>query len=444
MQEPDRRDGGGTEEPGAGGRARWLLAPVEIYGREIDSRLLLALHAVRRGWRVVLGYLSDEAFRAAPPGALFYKSHNASARRYLRDWIAQGHACTALDEEGLIWVSPEVYVADRIDPEFCAGLARIFVWGEEQADLFPAGLRDRLVIAGHPKIDLVRLAPPPAPRAPGAPASILFNMRFSLLTGFVQVQRSLPEGFLDNERRILAMIEDAIRLLAREPGLRVRVRPHPSERAAYYAERFADLPSVAVETDRTLVEAFRDSDALVHDACTTAVEAAAYGLPVFGLRPAGLDGHYDTIGNRFSTANLRDPQALRDALRGIADGPGAGRRPPPPGATRSIANLTGPLACPAILDALEAVAPPAAPAPAAWSAARRALRLGGAGAVRLVRGLTRSGGGSVRDEKFPETLTAEALEARLRRLDAGLAEPLAPQGLRVAKLSKRGFLIEAG
>ena len=59
---------------------RWLHLPIELYRREIDTRLLLALLALERGLSVTVGYLSDRAFHAAPPGSLLYKSHNASAR----------------------------------------------------------------------------------------------------------------------------------------------------------------------------------------------------------------------------------------------------------------------------------------------------------------------------------------------------------------------------
>ena len=425
----------GRDGEAEGGEPRWLLLPVELWRREIDTRLLLSLYALRRGRRVLLGYLSDPAFAAAPPGALLYKSHNASVRDYLGRWRARGHVCAALDEEGLIYRSPELYVATRIDAAACDGFARLFAWGAAQAALFPAELRPKLVVSGHPKIDLARLAAPGPARAPGAPLSVLVNTRFPLLTGFVRAEAA--PGYLAKERAILETFDAAVRRLAAEPGVAVRLRPHPSEDPAAYAARFADCPAVTIEADRGLIDAVRASDAVVHDSCTTAIEAAAFGAPVFGLRPPGLGDHYDTAANRFST-NLSDPEALLGRLRALRDGRAA---PPirPEGADRLIANLSGPLAVETILDTLAPLTPPGAPAPAAWTLARPARALGAA--ARGLRDAVRRRRDAVREQKFSAALTEADLRARLATLNDGLRAPQDLSGLRLRKVGRRAFLM---
>ena len=54
---------------------------------------------------------------------------------------------------------------------------------------------------------------------------------------------------------------------------------------------------------------------MVHDACTTSLEAKAYGLHVLSLRPAEVGDYYNSFANQFSDINFTDAKALYEYLR---------------------------------------------------------------------------------------------------------------------------------
>ena len=55
------------------------------------------------------------------------------------------------------------------------------------------------------------------------------------------------------------------------------------------------------------------NDCLIHDGCTTAIESRALGVPVFGLRPSGLECAYDDHSSKYSY-NSTSAQLLFDYL----------------------------------------------------------------------------------------------------------------------------------
>jgi surface carbohydrate biosynthesis protein len=414
-----------------------LLLPIELFRREIDTRLLLALFALERGYSVLLGYLSDQAFREAPPGTLLYKSHNQSVADYCRAWLKQGHVCTALDEEGLLYASEQQYATRRISEDVCDHMQKLFTWGHEQINLFPKKYWKKIVPTGHLKFDLLRLAASPDMNKGRDCKSILFNTRFPSIAGFHPSAQS-PE-YVDNERAIFEFFEAAVRMVSQLPGVWVRIRPHPAEDPCFYERKFSNVENLYLEPNRNLLEAFRDSDAVVHDSCTTAIEAAVYGLPVFGLRPTGLDDHYNTIANQVSE-NFNSPEELVRRVESLLDGnlPEGGQQGCLQVLKGKITNLEGPLACERILDALDRCAPSScriADSTTRFSQSRHS-------AMGFLRKAIPVKTNSVRNQKFSELLSSTDIKQRLIDLNNNLAAPFHLQDTSIRQVSRRAFLIQ--
>jgi hypothetical protein len=165
--------------------------------------------------------------------------------------------------------------------------------------------------------------------------------------------------------------------------------------------------------------------AMIHNSCTTGVEAAAMGVPAIAYRPLVAEGLDLVLPNAVSR-QVFDEESLIAALRETLAGDGGSNG----GAgdrrgllAEHIAALDGPLAAERIADILVAIDAAGALAPrlplgrlvsAHLNGRRRQL----VRAVRTRRSDSRSNRGYLR-HKFPG-MTREDLQGRIRRLDAAI------------------------
>jgi hypothetical protein len=141
------------------------------------------------------------------------------------------------------------------------------------------------------------------------------------------------------------------------------VRPHPSESHAPWQAAAAEAENVAVVAEGSVVPWLLAAKVVVHNGCTSAVEAAILGCPVVAFRPV-VDPAYDLdLPNRLSRGCQTQGDVLA-AVRAVLEGQG-GFGPDPAVLAENVAGLDGPLACDRMLDAVEAgfdrFAPSAAP-----------------------------------------------------------------------------------
>ncbi len=78
-----------------------LYLPMEIASRELDSRLLLAVLALKRGFEVVLGqkWLIERNVEAMPPGIYLSKSLTQRDARTMMRVKELGYVVAAIEEE---------------------------------------------------------------------------------------------------------------------------------------------------------------------------------------------------------------------------------------------------------------------------------------------------------------------------------------------------------
>ncbi|NMD06664.1 MAG: hypothetical protein GYA66_01660, partial [Phyllobacteriaceae bacterium] len=107
-----------------------LYLPMEIFVREYDSRLLIAMMAIERGMNVVIGqkWLMEKNIKSMPRGLWIFKTMTLRDSGVMKKVKQAGHCIASIDEEvatfaegsgGLLWVSEAaVAFCDRI---FCIG-----------------------------------------------------------------------------------------------------------------------------------------------------------------------------------------------------------------------------------------------------------------------------------------------------------------------------------
>ena len=372
-----------------------LLIPVENQVRELDPKLLLACVAARRGFSSVIGSHRDMDLRITsfPRSLYLCKSFTISNLKMFRIIHKLGHKIASWDEEALVHLPPEMYYSRRLSPLTMRYVSHLFAWGEDNAELwrkypeFPAGLP--IHITGNPRNDMLRAEI----RAFYESAVkeirdvygdfILVNTNFNHVNSFSPVQnlfqpvkrvgeeaafgkaargmtREYAEGFRDHKAAIFEDFQRLIPALEQTyPSYRIVVRPHPTESQDTYNRIASQCKRVRVTNEGNVVPWLMATKALIHNGCTTGVEAFVLGVPAISYR-ATVNDFYDhgfyrlpnllshqcfdfeelhvTLGKiltgELGTANGEERKALVD---------------------HHLAAREGPLACERIIDVLERI-----------------------------------------------------------------------------------------
>lgn len=357
---------------------RFLYLPIEIAAREMDSRLLTALFAVRSGMEVLIGqkWLLQQNMAALPPGAFLFKTMSPRDYKNMRNAAKYGHGIFAIDEEmpglgegcgGLQWVLEQA--VDTCDSIFLPGLAHF----EAMQNRFP-GNQTKMFLTGNPRWDLLRselrglyAKDAEALReryknfvlvntnvgvinsAKGSSAKLFRSMaRYGRLNFSLEKDRNWAEAVKKFQTESLeATISFVRRFSSVEPDRTIIIRPHPTEKLSTYRDAFKDNPRVIVIFEGPAAPWILAADVLVHTACTTANEAFALGVPAVCIN-TGRSVIYDYfISNKVSLESEGVEAAVRDVCSVLKEPAAAGKaRTPKMKATfnRFFAASDGPFA----------------------------------------------------------------------------------------------------
>jgi surface carbohydrate biosynthesis protein len=284
-----------------------LIIPIEIKSREFRSRLLVAGHAVSRGFPVLLGPSSNlhsypERFTR---GVIVENDVTAASQRFSATARELGFRLVAWDEEAIAVLSDDWYARQRVSEGALACLDIMFCRGKGDAESvlsrFPH-MRNQLVACGNPRLDLLRPGILEKRSVePGAP--IVVMSRFSRSNPFsvsraqaaenaVRKFRFSPQderfyrGFLEYTHEIFdAFLPFVVRLTEKFPREKIVIRPHPSENYGVWEALAAKYANLVVDASGSAEEMARIAKLVIHNGCTTGIEAALLGCPVFSFMP---------------------------------------------------------------------------------------------------------------------------------------------------------------
>jgi surface carbohydrate biosynthesis protein len=424
---------------------RSLVVPIETANRELDAKLLLACVAAERGFRVYLGSKREVDMWASrfPRSIYLQKAVTKASLRMYEILESLGHWIVSNDEEGLIYFSRQEYWKNQVHPETLRRARALLAWGPENAEAWrshPAYHGIPIEVCGNPRIDLLR--PELADYFENEVREIRERLgKFALVnTNFTYVNHFIPrfnivsgagaesegDDFLVGAARHGAILfrafTEMVPALARAcPQRTIVVRPHPSENQEPWHELAAGLSNVHVTSKGGIVAWLHAADVVVHNGCTTALEAYVMGTPAIAYQPATSDRFDLDLPNHLShrATDLAELAKLFDAacdgtLRD-SDAAAARKREL---IERHVTGSSGPLVCERVIEALERAwsefsAGPPAPA---W---RRAFGRVHAAGRRLSKRINQYRDDHINSRaymshKFP-TLEQPAVEERLAR-----------------------------
>jgi len=370
-----------------------LIIPVENQVRELDAKLLLSCVAAERGFPVIIGSRAFVHFEAAsfPRGVYLAKSMRSLSNSMFRILRMLGHEIVAWEEEALVHPPAETYFSLRLSPTTIGNVSHIFAWGQENVDLlhqYPK-LPEKLPIhiTGNPRGDILR--PEMRPYFDTEVEKlrklhgdfILINTNFTEVNPFIPniglfvpakdgrktsrrgqsglgVSREFAEGLWDHKHAILEDFKQLIPALEQAfPRLTIVVRPHPSENFKVYNDIAANCKRVKVIHEGNVIPWLLASKTMIHNGCTTGLEAYALGVPAISYLSTFnefYDYDFQGLPTKLSYQSFNFSE-LRDTLAQIPEGklgaPGGEER-------RTLIDYyltaqNGRLACERIVDILE-------------------------------------------------------------------------------------------
>ena len=361
--------------------------------REFDPKLLLACIAARRGFSVMIGsrWEIDNRIASFPRSVYLSKSMTARGGKMLQIMHKIGHEIVAWDEEALVHLPPETFFSRRISPIGIKHVSHLFAWGQDNADLwrqYPNLPPETPIhITGNPRGDMLR----PEMRDFYAKEIralhnaygnfILINTNVNHVNAFYPHQnlfmpvkrpgeeprfgkaargmsREFAEGLRAHKKAVFNDFKELIPSMAKAfPDWTLVVRPHPTENHEVYSKIAARCERVCVTNEGNVVPWLLAAKVLVHNGCTTGVEAYAMGIPAITYRKS-VNEYYDN--GFYRLPNLLSHQCFSfEELRLTIEKIFAGELGAADGDERQsnidryLAAQDGSLACERIVDVLE-------------------------------------------------------------------------------------------
>lgn len=331
-------------------KKRILYITMEIKARELEGRALLALEAASRGFRVVIGHMSqiNRGLQVGelPPGLYYEKSLSRGKEEKFGTIVNNGCLLASQDEEsGILDHINDRFMSIRSTFETVDLADAIFCWGnfdhEAWTRHYPNSI-EKIHLTGCPRVDFWR---PDFQRyyhkcidsiRERFGCFVLVASNFVTANNYMtaeqlvqQARRSGKIDTLEDEQSLRARIEDGkkmfrhfvnlINILAdKHRDIHFVVRPHPAEKMSGWESSLSKSSNAHVIFEGGISNWVRASSAVLHNGCTTGMEAYAAGVPAIAYIPFASPINRE-IPNQLSIKCVNEDEIV-DNLPGIMQG----------------------------------------------------------------------------------------------------------------------------
>ena len=280
-----------------------VALPVETKVRELNGKVWLAATLARRGYKVALGELTNVKLNLDLIRPHIYIGDSAvpkKSRIELYSRLMHANVAVAVhDTEGGIIYSKEYY-RGRLSTDVLPYVSCFLAWGNETRSIFEEVWPDGdvvLAVVGNPSFDLLSrrcrsfYATEQAEIEERFGKFVLVNTHFGFYNHFDKAKYIDPvlekfPGLYEFKRELYHEFVKALHSLHQHrPDINFVIRPHPSERFDSYREEFRGAANVFVQHERSVHPWILAAQAVIHNGCTTGVEAALLEKPVIAYRP---------------------------------------------------------------------------------------------------------------------------------------------------------------
>lgn len=308
---------------------------VEISIRELDSKLLLGTLAASRGHQVIISDMSgiDRALRKKliAPGIFHTKCITPIEEKinFHQKMINNGFLITSIDEEaGLQMYGYEQFSKTRYSEQTMEQSSAVFGWGDEDVEVL------KKVYPNHatkihktcsPRVDLWKSdfseywkSPKGTPKKPFLLVSSNAGMSNNNKRFYELIEFNNSAGYYKRDPKLFknhfglasedylkthSFIE-AIQYLSNNNDYDIVLRPHPREDIEAWKVYLKDIPNVHVIREGSITPWVNNSFAVMHNGCTTGIEAIVSRKPLIAYVPFDLKFSAtltNELGNRAKT-----------------------------------------------------------------------------------------------------------------------------------------------
>ncbi len=339
---------------------------VEISARELDSKLLLATLAASKGHQVIVSDLVgiEKGVNSGllAPGIFHTKSlspHKDKIARH-KKMIDKGFIITSIDEEGnLNDYGYQGFAKTRYSDQTIEQSAAVFGWGSDDVDTLKktySKYSNKIFKTGSPRADLWKPffsdywnVPSTIPKKPflliSCNTGYANNIKsFGELIKFENEMgrfESYPEQLemrigrsAEDFNKILEYIKAVKYLSDHNNGYDIVLRPHPAEDIEAWKIILNGIPNVHVVREGSINAWVNKAFAVMHNSCTTALEATVLKKPVvtyipseqqyspqlaneLGYRVNSLEELLNKVNSIFESSKINNKKELTDTLPDI-------------------------------------------------------------------------------------------------------------------------------
>jgi surface carbohydrate biosynthesis protein len=328
-------------------RKKHIYLPIDVKAREFNAKALLAIHAIASDFNVVIGP-KTEVYRIShqlPPGLMLNLGLGADFVPLVKKFRSEGHLIWTVDEEGLVIHDEEIYFRQRVCDEVAKLSDTIICWGKVQKNLIDRTpeAASKTFSLGNPRMDLltprlrIALSKESAAIREKHGRFLLFNTNFQMCNHFLG-----ENGYINllSSKKVLATYEDRAyneariswkarirdefmallpQIISQFPELNIVIRPHPSENHKFWSEFALKHDRLTVAFSGSVLPWILASETIIHNCCTTAVEALLLGKVPIAFRPYILAGMEAQITNDASLQAYTSEEAIA-AIRLVLTG----------------------------------------------------------------------------------------------------------------------------
>lgn len=297
---------------------RTVYIPVEVKSRAFTAKLLLAKAFVDKGFDVVVGAHGDVRDLALTDkdGVYIEKDFFYLRSESMKKMKENGFLLYAYDEEGLVYLQKQLYVDTRSHHDMFQICDRVFTWGKEQHELLRSAypnMEYKFFQVGNPRIDLItnpsiqKIYSKESKEIKNIGPYILINSNFTAVdnpqkAAEEDVRINVLHGkedrtsqyydvllkFYEYEQHVFISLCEAIDYLADKLDIKIVIRTHPVEDLNKW-DRFKNRENIIVTSKFDAVPWILRSQAVIHNTCTTGIEAYLMGKPVISYCPTEPD-----------------------------------------------------------------------------------------------------------------------------------------------------------
>ena len=281
---------------------------VEVLNRDLYPRLILSEYFLKDNYTVVIG-LQRELLTLLNSSALkvdifIDKSISRPKNSFYKNIKLNNTLIFSVDEEGgFLRDDIDRFIKNRSSFENIELVDAIFCWGEFDYHAWKRVYKnysEKIYLTGAPRVDywlknrdsfysknLIR-------DYFFIPSN--FSMANSWMTNEEIIKNSIVRGIINagEEEILLDKIRDdkirrdyfakqIIEISKKYPSNDFVLKPHPAENAKYWEDEFKLIKNIKLETKFDTTDLINGAIGVIHDGCTTGVEAIIKGKPCYSL-----------------------------------------------------------------------------------------------------------------------------------------------------------------